>query len=252
MTMNIIPTAEPFYFQGNSIGCLLIHGFTGSPKEMRWMGEYLAQQGFTVLGIRLAGHATRPEDLVRTRWMDWVTSAEDGWHLLNGVTKHVFAIGLSLGGVLSLLLASQLPVVGVVTMSTPYDLPDDPRRRFLNILKWVVPSVSKRRSNQIEEAATSDHVDYPNYPTRGIAELNKIMAEMRAVLPEVTAPVLMIHSQADSSVPITDMHNIFERLGSKDKQTLLVENSGHVIPRGDERKRVFEAAGDFMRRVILS
>ena len=78
------------------------------------------------------------------------------------------------------------------------------------------------------------------------------MAEMRAVLPEVTAPVLMIHSQGDSSVPITDMHNIFERLGSKDKQTLLVENSGHVIPRGDERKRVFEAAGDFMRRVNRS
>ena len=250
--MNIIPTAEPFFFPGNSTGCLLIHGFTGAPKEMRWMGEYLAHKGFTVLGIRLAGHATRPEDLTRTRWRDWVTSAEDGWHLLNDAAKHVFAIGLSLGGVLSLYLASQLPLTGVVTMSTPYDLPKDPRRRFLNLLKWVVPSVSKRRSDQIEVGAAGEHVDYPHYPTRGIAELNDLMAEMRAVLPKVTAPVLMIHSQGDKSVPTTDMDNIFDRLGSKDKQTLLLENSGHVIPRGVERELAFDAASDFITRVLQS
>jgi len=41
----IIPTAEPFYFPGNKIGCLLVHGFTGTPKEMRWMGEYLGSSG---------------------------------------------------------------------------------------------------------------------------------------------------------------------------------------------------------------
>ena len=58
----IIPTTEPFFFQGDSSkpACLLIHGFTGTPKEMRWMGEYLFRQGYTCLGIRLAGHATRP------------------------------------------------------------------------------------------------------------------------------------------------------------------------------------------------
>jgi len=250
--MNIIPTAEPFYFQGNSIGCLLIHGFTGAPKEMRWMGEHLAHQGFTVLGIRLAGHATRPDDLVRTRWTDWVSSVEDGWHILNGVTEHVFMIGLSLGGVLSLYLASQFPVTGVVTMSTPYDLPDDPRRRFINVLKYVVPYISKGHTGQQNKAVANDHIDYPNYPTRGIAELNDLMAEMRAVLPRVTAPVLMIHSQGDTSVPIDDMQNIFDHLGSKDKQILLLENSGHVIPRGNERTRAFDAAGDFIRKVISS
>jgi carboxylesterase len=250
--MNIIPTAEPFYFQGNNVGCLLIHGFTGAPKEMRWMGEYLAEQNFTVLGIRLAGHATQPEDLVRTRWTDWVSSAEDGWHILNGVTEHVFTIGLSLGGVLSLYLASQFPVAGVVTMSTPYDLPDDRRTRFLKVLKYVIPYVSKRHTDQQDQEAANDHINYPNYPTKGIAELNDLMAEMRAVLPRVTAPVLMIHSQGDTSVPIDDMQNIFDRLGSQNKQISLLENSGHVIPRGDERERAFEAAGDFIRQVMTT
>ena len=65
----IIPTAEPFFFPGQGenarIGCLVTHGFTGAPKEMRWLGEYLHRQGYTVCGMRLAGHATRPADMVR-------------------------------------------------------------------------------------------------------------------------------------------------------------------------------------------
>jgi carboxylesterase len=64
----IIPTAEPFFFPGNGqntrIGCLVTHGFTGAPKEMRWLGESLNRQGYTVCGIRLTGHATRPEDMI--------------------------------------------------------------------------------------------------------------------------------------------------------------------------------------------
>jgi len=51
------PGAEPFFLSGSRCGCLLVHGFTGTPKEMRWMGENLHSQGYTVLGIRLSGHA---------------------------------------------------------------------------------------------------------------------------------------------------------------------------------------------------
>ncbi|NTV37277.1 MAG: carboxylesterase, partial [Anaerolineaceae bacterium] len=54
-------TAEPFLLPGGKVGCLLIHGFTGTPKEMRWWGEDLAGRGYTVLAPRLAGHATTPK-----------------------------------------------------------------------------------------------------------------------------------------------------------------------------------------------
>ncbi len=66
----IIPTAEPFFFPGNRTGVLLVHGFTGAPKEMRWMGEYLHGRGYTTLGVRLSGHATRPADMQRACWQD--------------------------------------------------------------------------------------------------------------------------------------------------------------------------------------
>ncbi len=98
----IIPTAEPFHFAGKGanakIGCLVTHGFTGAPKEMRWLGEYLNRQGYTVCGIRLNGHATKPEDMVRSHWQDWLLSVEDGYDLLHSCTEKVFLLGLSMGG----------------------------------------------------------------------------------------------------------------------------------------------------------
>jgi len=73
---------NPFFFEGNTTGCLLVHGFSGSPPEMRPMGVYLAEKGLTVIGVRLAGHGTTPEDMARTGWRDWVASAEEGLRAL--------------------------------------------------------------------------------------------------------------------------------------------------------------------------
>jgi len=245
----IIPTAEPFLFPGNHIGVLLIHGFTGAPKEMRWMGEYLGNLGYSILGVRLAGHATQPDDMLRTRWQDWLTSVEDGYYLLKGCVNQVFIMGLSMGGVLSLLFASQHPVSGVVAMSTPYSLPDDPRLPLIQHMSWLISKVNKGPSDWHNPEAEIDHVDYPYYPTRAIIQLVGLLAEMRSALPKVQVPVLLIHSRQDIGVAPHNAEQILTALGSSDKQLLWVENSGHVITREPDRYLAFKAADEFIRRV---
>ncbi len=50
------------------MGALLIHGYTGSPPEMRLIGDYLHERGLTVLGPLLPGHGTNVADMsTRTR-----------------------------------------------------------------------------------------------------------------------------------------------------------------------------------------
>jgi len=97
----IIPTAEPFFMPGGNTGCVLVHGFTGTPKEMRLMGEYLSEQGLTVLGIRLPGHATDLPDMIRVKWKDWLAAVEDGINILSNCCENIFVAGLSMGGILS-------------------------------------------------------------------------------------------------------------------------------------------------------
>jgi carboxylesterase len=247
----IIPGAEPFYFSRGKTGCLLVHGFTGTPREMRGMGEYLAAHGKTAAGIRLTGHATQPEDMIRARWKDWLASVEDGWHLLSEATERIFIIGLSMGGVLALSFASCYPVAGVVAISTPHHLPQDPRLHFVKLLSWFKPFFPKGQPDWHDLEAYRHHISYPSDPTRAYAELRDLMVEMRSGLPKVSAPVLLINSKGDQTVKAEDNHMeaIYAELGSQHKSALWVENSGHVITCDQERERVFQAVDNFIDSV---
>jgi len=251
----IIPSAEPFFLPGKpgQPGCLLIHGFTGAPKEMRWMGEYLSQQGYPSLGIRLAGHATRPEDMIRSRYTDWIASVEDGYHLLRGLTERIYLIGLSMGGVLSLLMSTQLDVAGVVAMSAlyriPYGYPDWMIKLLSKFVHYQPKSKEEPGATWFDKDAYAQHVSYPQNPVRSGAELKLLTAEMRTVLPQVDVPVLLIHSKNDTYILPENMEHIYAELGSSDKTKLYITESGHVVTRDAAREQVFEAASAFIRRV---
>jgi carboxylesterase len=246
----ILPTAEPFFFPGDRIGCLLVHGFTGTPKEMRWMGEYLGNLGYTVLGIRLAGHATQPEDMLRVKWQDWVSSVEDGYCYLNSIVDHVFVIGLSMGGILSLRFVAHHLVSGAVVMSTPYSLPKDPRLPFIKVLSHLIPWMKQGPADFHNPEAEKDHVCYPYYPSSAIIQLRDLLSDMQASLPQVTVPVLLIHSRLDKSVVPANAEKIYSALGSQQKELIWVDNSGHVIPREPDRLIAFKATDEFIKRVI--
>jgi carboxylesterase len=252
----IITTAEPFLLLGdrNKPACLLIHGFTGTPKEMRWMGGYLNEKGYTCLGIRLAGHATHPEDMIRSNWTDWSASVEDGYALLRGSTDRIFLIGLSMGGALSLLMSTRLTVQGVVAMSTPYKLPDDPRLRHIDWIAKFAPYMPKSSEEPgagwFDKEAFREHVSYPQNPVRSIGQLNQLVGEMRAALPKVNVPVLLIHSKDDAYVLPENMEQLFAGLkNASDKTKLYVTGSGHVVTRDAARRQVFESALEFIQRV---
>lgn len=70
-------------------GCLLLHGFSGSPLEMTPLAEALAGAGWEVSVVRLAGHGTSPDDLARVSWEDWVASARHGYRLLRACCPRV-------------------------------------------------------------------------------------------------------------------------------------------------------------------
>jgi carboxylesterase len=255
----IIPTAEPFLLLGDRAkpACLLIHGFTGTPKEMRWMGDYLNQQSYTCLGVRLAGHATQPEHMIASRWTDWTVSVEDAYALLRGISENIFLIGLSMGGVLALLISTQLKVKGVVAISTPFKLPDDPRLAYVEWLSKIITYAPKPNEGPgagwFDQEAAKDHVSYPQNPVRSIGELNKLLGEMRSALPQINVPALLIHSKDDRYVLPQNIEQLEAALvNASDKTTLFVTGSGHVVTRDAARQQVFQAAAEFIQRVESS
>ena len=221
------------------------------------MGEYLNQQGYTCLGIRLAGHATRPEDMIRSRYTDWIASVEDGYHLLCGVTGKIFLVGLSMGGILSLLMSTQLDVRGVIAMSTPSRLPTDYPIWLLKLVSLVMRYRPKTKevpgSGWFDKSAYADHISYSKNPVRSSAELKKLILEMHAALPKVNVPVLLMHSKDDTYVLPENMEQIYEGLvNARDKTKLYITGSGHVLPRDAARQQVFQSALEFIQRIESS
>jgi len=247
----VLEGGEPFFRQGVKAACLLIHGFTATPKVMRGLGNALADQGHAVLGVRLFGHATSPNDLSRARWRDWLADAESGYHMLRGVHKDIVVIGFSQGGALALLLADLFPLRGVITMSTPYALPPDPRLKLLRPLLRPLSAVwrfaPKGKPVWHDAQALQEYQAYPVVPTRAVPEVDALFREMRGVLPSLRLPVLLIHSRQDPFIPPSDMESIYAALGSAEKEMVWVERSGHILPQDGERERVFEHVSEFIR-----
>lgn len=241
----IMPGAEPFSYEGGDIGCLLLHGFTSTPQEMRPLGQFLKDEGFTVHGVLLAGHGTRVEELHATTWRDWYRSAYQGWQTLQGSCTRVFVIGQSLGGALALHLAAHVPLSGVIALSAP--LVTDVKLLWLaRTLRYLWRYRKKGQSNIHDPAALAERVCYDHTPNRSNEQAILFMRHLHEDLPEVHTPALLMHSRHDQTVDPATMPCIYERLGAEDKQMMWLENCGHVVTVDYDRELVFEAIERFI------
>ena len=133
--------AEPFTLQGNELGVLLLHGFTGSPQGLRLWGEALHRGGLTVHCPLLPGHGTHWRDLAVTGYADWEEASLAGLSVLRERCERVVVCALSFGGALALHLAARRPdeIRGVVAVN-PWLYLNDRRLVLLPLLKHVLPT----------------------------------------------------------------------------------------------------------------
>lgn len=137
--------AEPYFWPGTrGKGVLLVHGFTGSPSELRELGEILHRKGYTVEGLLLKGHGTDPRDLLEVKAEQWEEQVRQGVAHLKETCAQVTVIGLSMGGLLALYAGAATSADKLVVISTPIYLYDW-RVYFLwladRLPYWPFPSV---------------------------------------------------------------------------------------------------------------
>jgi carboxylesterase len=256
-TFKIMSGAEPYFHRGGATGCLCLHGFTASPAEVLWFAKHLAGQGHTVYVPRLAGHGTSPQDLARTRWTDWYGGALDGYHLLRQQCDQIFVCGMSMGGLLALLLSADVPVTGVIAMATPVVTISGPQRiRLVQTLKFFLPYTdqsdqsdlpSRVRDEQIRRGESSvGRVRYDRWSTAAYEQLLRLRHTVVTRLPDVTAPLLLIFSEQDSLIGLDSETVIRQQVCSQTIETHVLKESGHILTQDVEHLKVFQLAADFI------
>ncbi|GIL08658.1 MAG: alpha/beta hydrolase [Chloroflexota bacterium] len=252
-----LPGAEPFLLPGGPVGCLLLHGLMSSPGEVRWLGDYLNGQGFTVYGARLAGHGADYRDAARVRWRDWLGNALDGVRLLRATCSRVFLVGHSIGGVVCLLAATSVQVDGVAVLASPLRY-NSRAIRFSPWLRHVIRYIdAPDRSGlparvRAEQARRGEpqrgRVRYDRWSARTVAEAYQLSQTALARLPQVTAPLLTIYTTADDITPYENSALIAARAGSAALEAHTLHTSGHNLTLDCEHDVVFELVSAFVQR----
>jgi carboxylesterase len=241
-----------FRFDKGPVGCLLTHGFTGSPFEMRELGEYLAERNLTVLCKPLPGHGTTPEDMLRTNWYDWYQACVENLRELSSKCEKVFLCGMSMGGTLSLHLAAhyahQDNIVGVAAYGAPLYL-KNALLPFLPIAKKFMKFMPPSDSDVADPVACAAQESYGIVPLKCVSSLLQLFDHVRHDLQDVTVPVLLIQSKKDNTVHPKNVHLIHGLLGSRDKTLIEVEKSYHVVTVDYDKELVKEKTYEFVRRV---
>lgn len=224
---------------------------------MRFVGEALAHHGFPVRAVRLAGHGTRAEDLVDTRWSDWFASAREGLEQMREEGRPVAVLGMSMGALLALHAAAVCPdaVAGLVLCGTPLFLPDV-RLRWLPLLARVpglgVRTRMFRKTNGADigdPAMRAASRSYPMMPLAAVVELLRLQATVRAELARITQPTLLLHGRHDHSVPVANLELLRRKLGSRVIEAHVLERSWHVITVDRDRDELVRLTAAFLGRL---
>lgn len=242
-----------FFFPGSGVSALLIHGLSGTPHEMRYLGEQLAAAGVRVCGVRLAGHAGEPEELGAATHSQWYESVVEGFERLREYGDPNIVIGLSMGSVLAARLAADQreEIAGVVMLSPAFFLPLWVRGllKATRILGPLADRVYLRGSaaDIHDDAARQAHPSSRLMPLRAVFELLDLSAAVRPRLNRITQPALVIHSRRDHTCPIRrNVDFLLAHLGGTHKRAVELDKSFHVITVDSERNRVADEVVEFV------
>ncbi|MFW9924838.1 MAG: alpha/beta hydrolase [Candidatus Thorarchaeota archaeon] len=243
----ILKGAEPFYFERGKIGCLLCHGYTGTPKEMLDIGKYLADKGITVYGPLLPGHGTKVEDLIIKSAKDWYSEYRRAYEKLRKVCDEIFICGLSLGGVLTLKFATEEKVAGVIVLATPI-LFRFPENILLTLLAPLLSKFALKKSKkELEEQKNLDILCYDKYPIGPANSLRKLIKKTRRNLDKITNPILIVQGLKDERWIVRSSKIILNEVSSESKKIITLEKSPHCLTVGPEKTTVSELIIDFIK-----
>jgi len=241
----IMEGAEPFFLPGNECGVLLIHGFTGSPAEVRLLGDVLHKEGYTVFAPRLAGHGSTVEEMATTKWPHWYSSVEDAYHILKATCSNITVVGLSMGGLLAFKLATEYQVDRIVSLSTSIFIVDK-RLDMLPVYRLFRDCVPKKRKIYAD-IDPKYALGYDAIPLSSLSSLLNLIEDAKSILPAIQLPLLIIQGQQDHTVQARSGQYIYDTVASKEKTLIWLKKSGHIVTIDIEREKVFREVSEFLR-----
>ena len=260
-----------------SVGVVLIHGITGTPTEMRPLARDLQQRGYQVDVPLLAGHGVGYREILASTWSDWLASVREAIQRMAATRPQVVVAGLSAGGLLGLLAATeQSQVSGLALLSVHFGIPGSRISRtdyvLSHLLSWLPilrrhwyfiehppyglkdERLQQRITAAIEASKRGETDQYGLFRTYAetMHQVYQLQDAARRAAPHVRCPVLLLHSFEDTMLSVHNATTVYQLLGSPDKAVTLLTGCDHVMTVDLQKEAVAQHVGAFVRRVALT
>lgn len=247
--MTVLEGAEPFSSTGGPAGVLVVHGFTGSPQSMRPLAEAFAKDGFTVELPLLPGHGTSVDDMLRTSWPDWSSTAEQAYsELAARCPAGVVVAGLSMGGTITVWLASRHPEIkGIVCVNPAIEPPAESFRDLLDQMRSQGHATFPAIGNDVADPDVEE-LAYDQTPVEPLFSMLDAQDALAPHLAEIAVPLLLCNSPQDHVVPPSSAEYLAAHYGGPVERVVL-ERSYHVATIDFDHELVEQRAVAFARRV---
>ena len=235
-------------------GVVVLHGLTGNPYSVRPLAERLHEAGFTVELPRLPGHGTDWRDMAKTRYLDWRAAVEGVVDDLTERCDRIVLAGLSMGGTLSLDVASRRPadIAGVVAINAQILDPDQILAKLNPILQYVIPAVPRDLgglpTNDIAKPG-EDEQAYDVVPAKATQSLIAELPRIRAQLTDLDLPLLVAYSPQDHTVAAKNSKALPGLVATEDVEEVVLERSYHVATLDWDQEKLEAAVLAFVERL---
>lgn len=225
------------------IGCLLIHGFTGSPFEVAPLAQSLKERtDWKIVVPTLPGHGDELS-LKGIKHNEWIAHAEKELKSLLKECDTVYVVGFSMGGLIASYLASAYPVEKLVLLSAAaYYV--NPRQLAFDVKEMMKDTVKGRlKQNELFRRYTRKIKDTPMTAT---LQFRRLVSEIKPILNDVKVPTLIAQGESDGIVPPKSAFYLYENIGAEVKRLIFYKNSKHLICHCDEKEHLFDEVYDFL------
>jgi len=238
----VLGSALPFYLEGsNGKAVLVIHGYNGYPGEMYEIARRIHKEGYTVSVPRLPGHGTNAADFLKTGHEHWLGQVVNEYLNLQSRFESVSVTGLSMGGVLSLLLAERFSPDKIILLAPAMSI-SNRTFYYTPFLKIFVKKMRRNwepRSTDDEDRIFMGREYWSYFFSSKLASLLKLIRKAERGLGDIECPVYIILTEKDGWVSLKSGEMIEKGVASP-VETVILKNSPHVIVQGPEKETVFE------------
>lgn len=240
-----VQTPKPFTFEGGKRAVLLLHGFTGNSADVRMLGRYLEERGYTSHAPHYKGHGVPPEELVKTGPKDWWKDVLMGYDFLKRKGHEEIAVaGLSLGGVFSLKLGYTVPIKGIIPMCAPMSFKSK-ENMYEGVLSYA-REYKKREGKDIEQI-NQEMMKFA--PMNTLESLQDLIAGVRESVHQINVPTFVVQARQDQMINPESANIIYNEIKDTKKEIKWYEESGHVITLDKEKEQLHKDVYNFLEQL---